>query len=261
MQSLVRDGATLRYTEVGSGGVPLLFVPGGSCDWWSFHRQLEHFGASRRCVSIDLRGHGQSDKPPGGYTMAGYADDVAWLAGQLGLDRPIVVGHSMGGAIAVQLAADHPDVARALVLVDPAPVGDNRAGFDHMLAAFDRFGVDATRRRAFRNFFLPGFDEALLAEICDRAAQTPDHVFRSEIEGLRDWDGAGAARRAQLPVLHIAAARPTCDPASLVAAIPHAVTGQTVGAGHFNMLEVPGQVNAMIEQFERQYVAQPRSET
>lgn len=253
-QTLVRDGVALVLEAAGGDGTPIVFVPGGSCDWWSFHRQLAHFGRSHRCVSIDRRGHGRSDKPDQDYTIAGYADDVAWLIDRLGMDRPVVVGHSLGGAVALQLAADHPDAVRAVVLDDPAPVTDNRAGFQQMLDGFVRFGVDSTRRRAFRNFFLPGFDETLLAEICERAARTPDRVFTSEIESLRDWDGAAVAGRCGVPLLHIAAAHPTCPPAALAAAVPHVVTGQTVGAGHFNMLEVPDQVNAMIEQFVRRYV-------
>jgi pimeloyl-ACP methyl ester carboxylesterase len=255
MQKLTRDGVALAYEERGSGDPPLVFVPGGSCDWWSFHHQLEHFSAGRRCVALDLRGHGGSDKPDQPYTMAGYADDVAWVIDRLGLDRPVVVGHSMGGAIALQLAADHPDAVRAIVLDDPAPVTDNRAGFEQMLAAFARHGVDATRRRVFGRFFLEQHDEQLREEICERATATPDRVFVSEIEGLRDWDGLGAAARCAVPVLHIAAAHPACSPEALAAALPGVVTGQTVGAGHFNMLEVPDQVNAMIGQFLRHYVS------
>ncbi len=255
MNKLMRDGVALVYDESGSGQPPLLFIPGGSCERWSFHRQHEHFSARHRCVSVDLRGHGDSDQPVQPYTMAGYADDVAWVIGQLGLDRPVVVGHSMGGAIALQLAADHPEKVRALVLDDPAPVTDNAAGFDQMLAAFAKHGIDSTRRRAFTNFFLPGADQALVQEVCDRAAKTGEHVFASEIEGLRAWNGAAVAARCQVPVLHIAAARPTCPPSALRAVLPNVVTGQTVGAGHFNMLEVPDQVNSMIEQFLRQYVS------
>jgi pimeloyl-ACP methyl ester carboxylesterase len=254
MAELSRDGVRLAYEEAGRGDPPLVFVPGGSCDRWSFHEQMAHFSGRHRCVSVDLRGHGESDRPQQAYTMAGYADDLAWLIGELGLDRPVVVGHSMGAAVALQLAADHADAVRAVVLDDPAPVTDNRAGFEQILASFERHGIDSTRRRMFRNFFLDGYDEALLEEIYRRAALTADHAFVSEIDGLRDWDGATAARRCRVPVLHIAAARPTCPPAELARVIPDVVTGQTVGAGHFNMLEVPDQVNSMIEQFLRRYV-------
>jgi pimeloyl-ACP methyl ester carboxylesterase len=160
----------------------------------------------------------------------------------------------MGGAIALQLAADHPDLASALVLVDPAPVRDNRTGFQRMLDSMDRRGVDAARRVLFGAFFLPGHDGALLEEICRRAEEVPDRVFRSEVGSLAEWDGTAAAAECQVPVLHIAAAVPACPPGSLQEALPGVVTGQTVGAGHFNMLEVPDQVNSMIERFERQYV-------
>lgn len=256
MESLTRDGVTLRFEVRGDGrhGVPIVFVPGGSCDHWSFHRQLEHFGATGRCVSLDLRGHGASDKPEQAYTIDGYADDVAWVIGELGLERPVVVGHSMGGAIAVHLAAVHPDRTRAIVLVDPAPVYDNRAGFQALLDGFATFGTARTRAHVFRNFLLPGSDEALYTQIMAHAETTPERVFAAEVESLRDWDGAGAAAAVTVPVLHIAAAVPTCDPARLVQAIAHAVTGQTVGGGHFTMLEVPDQVNSMIEQFLRRYV-------
>ena len=251
---LDRDGVQLAYEERGSGGTSMLFVPGGSCDWWSFHEQLDHFGATRRAVSLDLRGHGQSDKPEQAYSIDGYADDVAWAIERLALDSTVVVGHSMGGAVALQLAADHPDLVRALVLVDPSPVDDNRAGFQHMLDAMARHGVDSTRRRVFGNFFPDGHDPELLTEVCDRAAAVPDRVFAGEIASLRDWDGGAAARRCSAPVLHIAAAQPACSPSALRAVIPDVVTGQTVGAGHFNMLEVPEQVNSMIERFLARYV-------
>ena len=81
-----------------------------------------------------------------------------------------------------------------------------------------------------------------------------DHVFAGEVASLRDWDGLAAAARCQVPVLHIAAAIPACPPGQLRDAIPDVVTGQTVGAGHFNMLEVPDQVNSMIEGFLAHYV-------
>lgn len=254
MATLERDGVKLFYEEKGDSDSAFVFIPGGSCDWWSFHKQLEHFSSSYRCISVDLRGHGQSDKPDQDYNLDVYVDDVAWMIDQLGLGQPVVAGHSMGGAIGLQLAADHPDLVKALILDDPAPVSGNEAGFEQMLEAFDRFDVDSTRRRAFTNFFFGDYDQALLEEVLERAAVVPDNVFRGEIAGLRDWDGVAAATACSVPVLHIAAARPATPPELLQAVIPKIVTGQTVGAGHFNMLEVPDQVNSMIENFILRYV-------
>jgi len=74
-----------------------------------------------------------------------------------------------------------------------------------MLAAFEKHGVDATRRRLSRNFFFGDFDGTLLDEVVAHAGRTPDHVFVREIEGMCDWNGAETARRCRLPVLHVAA--------------------------------------------------------
>jgi pimeloyl-ACP methyl ester carboxylesterase len=89
-----------------------------SCDRSFLAPQTEHFRRAHRVVAVDLRGHGQSDKPEQAYTMAALADDVAWLCRQLGVERPIVVGHSMGGNVAFELAARHPALPAAVVAVD-----------------------------------------------------------------------------------------------------------------------------------------------
>ena len=60
---------------------------------------------------MDLRGHGESDKPDQDYTINGFVDDVAWLCGKIGLEKPVVIGHSMGGVIGMNLARKHPELA------------------------------------------------------------------------------------------------------------------------------------------------------
>ena len=69
-------------------------------------------------IAVDQRGHGLSDKPEDGYDFDEVTADVAALIGTLGLERPVVVGHSWGGSVALEFAAWHPDKARGIVLVD-----------------------------------------------------------------------------------------------------------------------------------------------
>jgi len=97
LEQLMRDGVALAYTEAGSGGPPLLLVHCWCGDHTHLDPQFEYFSRSHRVIAVDLRGHGVSDKPVQDYTMAGFADDLAWLRAQLGLAKPVVVGHSMGG--------------------------------------------------------------------------------------------------------------------------------------------------------------------
>ena len=74
---------------------------------------------SRRSI---LRGCGQSDAPETGYSIPELADDVAAFCTAVGIEKPVVVGHSLGGMIAVELGARYPDLPSALVLVDPGPI-------------------------------------------------------------------------------------------------------------------------------------------
>src|SRR4030095_4948302 len=121
MPTITRDGIKLAYEERGSGSPAFVFVHGWTCDRSFFAPQAEHFARRHRVVSVDLRGHGESDKPQGPYPIAAYADDIAYVIEQLGLGKAVAVGHSMGGITVLQLAATHPDRVAAIVMVDPAP--------------------------------------------------------------------------------------------------------------------------------------------
>src|SRR6202042_1508483 len=81
-------------------------------------RQAEFLSQSHHVVLVDLRGHGESDAPKQDYTMGALADDVAWLCTELALVKPIVVGHSMGGNVALELAASRPELLSSIVLID-----------------------------------------------------------------------------------------------------------------------------------------------
>lgn len=115
----------LFVDDGGSPGRPVLFVHGlgGSSRQWQ--AQLAHLRSVRRAVALDLRGHGDSDpvedpdEAPAAYTLEGYVADVGAVADALDLDRFVLVGHSLGAAVAVEYAAQNPDRVAGLLLVDP----------------------------------------------------------------------------------------------------------------------------------------------
>src|SRR5262249_16651184 len=118
---LQRDGVRLAHVEAGPANPrtpPLLLVNGWTGDHGIFTPQLAHFGQTRRVVAINLRGHGASDAPKQGDTMAGFADDIAWQCAELGLQRPVVIGHSLGGAISLELCGRYPELAAGLIMID-----------------------------------------------------------------------------------------------------------------------------------------------
>src|SRR5262245_62645954 len=108
MAIIAHDGIRLAYDDRGAGDPTIVLVHGWTCDRSFFGPQVDHFARRHRVVSVDLRGHGESDKPDGAYPIAAYADDIAYLIGQLGLGPVVAVGHSMGGLAVAGLAASHP---------------------------------------------------------------------------------------------------------------------------------------------------------
>ena len=67
---------------------------GGACDRSFFSPQAEHFARRHRVISVDLRGHGESEKPPGSYPIAAYADDIAYIIEQRAMGKAVAVGHA-----------------------------------------------------------------------------------------------------------------------------------------------------------------------
>jgi pimeloyl-ACP methyl ester carboxylesterase len=254
MKYLVRDGVKLYYDIDGKGSPPIVFVHGWTCNHTYFAPQQKYFGKRHRVVSVDLRGHGKSDKPEQQYSIAGFADDLAWMCAELGLKKPVVVGHSMGGMVALELAASHPDVPGAIVTCD-SPVVVPAQLATNMGATLEQFRKRNWRpaHRAFiaDALFIPTDDAKRKERILKDMTSAPDHVTIGCFEAIAAADTEGAARKCKVPFLNILAASPLCDVERLRELCPAAVVGQTVGAGHFHQLEVPDQVNGMIERFLR----------
>src|SRR5262245_56909734 len=141
MATIVRNGISLAYDDRGAGDPAIVFVHGWTCDRSAFAPQAEHFARRHRVVSVDLRGHGESDKPHGPYPILTHAEDLAYIIAHLGLGKVVAVGHSMGGLTILQLAAAYPDHVAAIGMVDPAPFvrpPERRARSEAMLAAMGR---------------------------------------------------------------------------------------------------------------------------
>lgn len=255
MRQLVLDGVALSYEEAGEGEPPVLLVHGWCCDHTYFAPQFEHFvKKGRRVVAVDLRGHGRSDKPHQPYTMQVFADDIARMCERLGLEKPVVVGHSMGGIVAFDLAARYPNLTSAVVMLDAAVVLPSgvRAAIPSFLEELRGPGYrDLLCGYVANSLFIPTDDRQRKERILQSMSAAPQHVMVLAFEGLRDYDPTEAAGGLAVPGLYVAAdeLRPRSDMSRLHEMFPQILYGKTVGSGHFCQLQVPEQVNAMIERF------------
>ena len=131
LASGLRVRAVVCEPAPSDGPAPVaVFVHGWACSAYSWHRNLRAVAdAGIRAIAVDLKGHGLSDKPldAAGYTLPAMGAHLLAILDALGLDETVLVGHSMGGAIALRLAIDAPE--RVLGLVLPAPVGFGAIGW------------------------------------------------------------------------------------------------------------------------------------
>ncbi len=244
-------GLSLYYERAGTGEPELLFVPGWCCDHTAFEPQFDHFARTNAVTALDLRGVGSSDAPADGYSIPELADDLAALCAAVGIEKPVVVGHSLGGMIAVELGGRYPALPSALVLVDPGPI----APLPSSIEFFRRFaeqleGPDGEKIRRAYVHDMGARDEELARWIVDHMCVVAQPVAAAVIRGVSQWDGRDPLARCEVPVLLIRAElREETDALRLREIKPDLQVGITVGAGHFHQLEVPEQVNAMIERF------------
>jgi pimeloyl-ACP methyl ester carboxylesterase len=221
-------------------GPPLLLIHGISSsglNWTSLIPALsEHFTP----VAIDLRGHGSSAKPESGYLYDDYIDDLDGVLYKLGEDRPLIVGHSLGGIIALWWAARHPDKAAGIVAVD-SPL---HSGQDYM-PAFDGWLADNTMPRddlaiKYRND-RPEWSEDMVQRRVREMTTTARNVFVELRADSLKHDGVDRLREIEhvtSPVLFFqgdpdagSMVHPA-DAVALEARLPNARVITMPGAGH-----------------------------
>jgi pimeloyl-ACP methyl ester carboxylesterase len=238
----------LNYHDEGSGRV-LLFVHGGACDRTFWEPQVAHFGGRYRLVIPDLRGHGASPAPGGEYTVQAFAGDVAALVNSLGVRGATVIGHSLGGLVAFALPALCPGVAGRVVALDSPLVlrPEVAAAFQELAAtASDDFRQAA--KEGSEAALSPDADPTLRARISAAQDATDLHAFISLTRHVFANCYEDLLARCDVPALSVEAVIPN-DVDRLSSLCSQVYLGRVVGSGHFLQLEVPGQVNAMLDRF------------
>ncbi len=215
MPFVTSDGGDLYWKVEGEADRPplvLLNSIGTDMDLWSPVLPLlrEHFALLR----IDTRGHGASDAPPGDYTLAGLAHDVAAVMTSAGWDRAQVAGVSLGGMIAMQMALDMPDRVTGLIPICTSATMD-RAAWTTRVDTVRRDGMAGIVDLAMSRFLSPAF----IAERPGHAATIRRGLLTMRAEGyagcaaaIRDMTLADRLGRIACPTLVISGEHDTSTP-------------------------------------------------
>ncbi len=249
------DGLKVHYTNYGAADATLVFVHGWSCDETVWSEQAGPLAAeSVRIITIDLPGHGQSDKPEIAYTMHLYARAIDAVLRDAKVQKAVIVGHSNGTAAILQFYREFRASVSGLVIVE----GGLRPLFD--AATLEKFlapmrGPDYPKvvSRFIDGMTKPISDEQLRTRIKTLMLRTPQHVAVSEFEHSADaeiWE----AGTIDVPVLMILAKQPlwTAEYEQFVRGIVPNLSYQVwENVSHFVMMEKPRDFNAALMKFLR----------
>ena len=238
MFALDRDGVRLAYADTDPASThhsSMLLIHGWCGDHTLMAAQAAAFAPSHRVISVDLRGYGDSDAPEQEYTMAAFADDVAWLSEQVALVRPVVVGHSMGGNVALELAARHHHIPGAVVMIDtrifPPPELNITAALDSIVASMSGPDYVTVANRMLKSLYPPTDTFGCRTQPTD-SLHAPQHVILSCLRNhATDESATVAASACKVPIAYIAASRPRTGVEQFRRLTPQLQIGRVLGAG------------------------------
>jgi pimeloyl-ACP methyl ester carboxylesterase len=240
--------------------VPLVLIHAFPLNQTMWDDQVTALRNRCRTITFDLRGFGQSDAPPGPYSMDQMASDVRGLLSLLEVDNAVIAGLSMGGYITLALYRNHPDVVRAMVLADTRASADTHEARSRRMKSASKAESDGSG--AIADDMVP----LLLGKTTREKRPLVVERVRSIIKG-NSPDGIAAAQRGMagrrdstyilpgmdFPVLIIAGAEdeltPPAEAENLRSGIPHARFRVIEGAGHLSNLEQPDEFNSELIEF------------
>jgi pimeloyl-ACP methyl ester carboxylesterase len=209
MAYLQLNGCNLHYTDQGAGE-PVLLIHGLGSSGRDWEHQLPALLPDYRVLCLDMRGHGKSEKPKGGYSVKAFAEDCLAFIAFMQLDKPHIVGISMGGMIAFQLATDQPDVPASLTIINSGPELIPRRPREYWLVAQRLFfahvlPLSAIAKGLAKTLFPKPEQRDIRETFESRWLENDRRAYLASLRALVGWGVADKLDRISCPVLVISA--------------------------------------------------------
>ncbi|HUG51410.1 MAG TPA: alpha/beta fold hydrolase [Terrimesophilobacter sp.] len=261
-------GVRLPYEENGDPAAPAcLFLHGYADTLRFFDPLLPYLPATMRVICLTQRGHGDAEKPPNGYALQDFADDVGAFLDFLNLTRVVLAGHSSGGYIAQRFAADWPDRVRGLCLIGaPFSLFHRTVPFAATVAALqDPVDADDVLSVMDAISATPDLPQRYLDDMVEESRKMPARVWRAALAGLSAADPPAAGPATiTAPTLILGGDGDrilnSADPQLLQDAIPGSELIFVPDAGHLVAWDQPQQVGSMLRRWVQSLPADPASE-
>lgn len=247
------EGVRVHYKSIGTGRTAVVLVHCWACDMHVWREQVAALDGRVRLLTMDLPGHGRSDKPVRAYSMAFFARAVNGVFESAGVDRAVLVGHSMGVPVVREFFRLYPAKTRAIVAVDGwlvAP-GVDSAAVERQVKLFDGPNLAGSFEQMIAPMFPNPEQAAIRRQVTQTAQATPQHVVQAAMRGMLD-PAIWREDPIKVPTLVVMAKGPNW-PATYRARVLKLGADvryeELEGVHHFLMLERPDLFNALLLEF------------
>lgn len=172
---------------------------GGSSRAWS--EVIKLLASERTCVAPDLSGFGDSDAPMNNYTVSDYADDISALVTTMDIKSYVLIGHSMGGKIALSLAARQPSGLQSLVLLAPSPPTPEPIADDERARLLTTYGDRRAAEKTVRKITARPLAATIFERTVEDYLQSSESAWRAWLEGGSREDISAKMGRINVPVI------------------------------------------------------------
>jgi len=240
----------LPYAEQGDPtGVPLVLLHGFADSWRSFELVLAHLPESIHAFALTLRGHGDASRPAAGYGLRDFAADLAAFQEAMHLRTAVIVGHSMGSAVGLRYAIDHPKRTKGLVLVGASPTMEATAAarefWDSIVSKLTDPIEPALVRGMTETALVQPVPLAFLEAAVRESLKVPAVVWKAAFESRwrREGDYSDELGKIKAPTLIVGGAQDAGYPRAAQEALASAIAGSQLlvyhDAGHLLHWEEP----------------------
>ncbi|MEJ0084864.1 MAG: alpha/beta hydrolase [Pseudomonadota bacterium] len=250
--AIAPDGVHVQYRMYGKGEPALVFIHGWSCDSNYWREQVPLFKQKYTLVTVDLAGHGGTDGNRSDWTMARFGQDVATALAAVPNQQLILVGHSMGGNVAIEAARLLKGRVIGIIGVDTfksigAPL-PTRAQVDAIIKPFEADFIGNTRSIVSEHFFAANADPQLKQKIAYDMSLSPPRVGIPALRAILEYDFAEPLKDVSVPIVAINS--DLGEPVNEVRIrklLPKFRQVILAGDGHFLMMEDPARFNPALE--------------